>query len=315
MKLSAWTSGARLLAALTLVSVVAGCGKKTPSQDGKGGATAAVTTKDEFNVAPGADPSVPAAMGGNGFEKIAADSGWQTGSLTPEQFSLVADTNAKKGGSISFALMEFPATFRQYGKDENSQTTRMINSLVYEPLIGTNPLTLEFLPSLASHWKVGADGQTYFFRIDPNARFSDGHPVTTEDVLATYKLAMDSTILSPFTNSFYAVRKRQLTCGDSTYDPTLTITTETRGSDVSIRIRDNGIGMPPAVIEKLFTPFFTTKPTGEGTGLGLSLSYDIVVHQHRGRFDVSSIENEHAEFTITLPRSVTAMSLGERRKT
>lgn len=122
-------------------------------------------------------------------------------------------------------------------------------------------------------------------------------------------------LVNLFTNSFYAVRKRQLTCGDSTYDPTLTITTETRGSDVSIRIRDNGIGMPPAVIEKLFTPFFTTKPTGEGTGLGLSLSYDIVVHQHRGRFDVSSIENEHAEFTITLPRSVTAMSLGERRKT
>lgn len=122
-------------------------------------------------------------------------------------------------------------------------------------------------------------------------------------------------LVNLFTNSFYAVRKRQLTCGDSVYEPTLTITTETRESDVSIKIRDNGIGMSPAVIEKLFTPFFTTKPTGEGTGLGLSLSYDIVVHQHRGRFDVSSIENEQSEFTITLPRSVTAMSLGERRKT
>ncbi|WP_377808844.1 PAS-domain containing protein [Azospirillum sp. A29] len=122
-------------------------------------------------------------------------------------------------------------------------------------------------------------------------------------------------LVNLFTNSFYAVRKKQLTCGNSAYEPALTITTETRGSDVSIRIRDNGIGMTTAVIEKLFTPFFTTKPTGEGTGLGLSLSYDIVVHQHRGRFDVSSIENEHAEFTITLPRTVTAMSLGERRKT
>ncbi|WP_395459276.1 ATP-binding protein [Azospirillum melinis] len=122
-------------------------------------------------------------------------------------------------------------------------------------------------------------------------------------------------LVNLFTNSFYAVRKKQLTCGDPAYIPALTITTETRGSDVSIRIRDNGIGMTTAVIEKLFTPFFTTKPTGEGTGLGLSLSYDIVVHQHRGRFDVSSIENEHAEFTITLPRTVTAMSLGERRKT
>ena len=122
-------------------------------------------------------------------------------------------------------------------------------------------------------------------------------------------------LVNLFTNSFYAVRKRQLICGDSTYKPTLMITTETRESYVSVRIRDNGIGRFQAVIEKLFTPFLNTKPTGEGTGLGLSLSYDIVVHQHRGRFDVSSIENEHAEFTITLPRSVTAMSLGERRKT
>ena len=122
-------------------------------------------------------------------------------------------------------------------------------------------------------------------------------------------------LVNLFTNSFYAVRKRQLTCSDPAYQPTLTVTTETREADVRIRIRDNGVGMSPAVIEKLFTPFFTTKPTGEGTGLGLSLSYDIVVHQHRGRFDVSSIENEHAEFTITLPRTVTAMSLGERRKT
>jgi microcin C transport system substrate-binding protein len=104
---------------------------------------------------------------------------------------------------VTFALSEFPATFRQYGKDENSSTTRMINSMVYESLIGINPLTLEFLPALASHWKVDPDGQTYWFRLDPNARFSDGHRVTTEDVLATYKLAMDSTILSPYTNSFY----------------------------------------------------------------------------------------------------------------
>lgn len=126
---------------------------------------------------------------------------------------------------------------------------------------------------------------------------------------------MSRVLVNLFTNSFYAIRKRQLTSGDPVYEPTLTVSTEARGTEVSIRIHDNGVGMSPAVIDKLFTPFFTTKPTGEGTGLGLSLSYDIVVHQHRGRFDVFSIENEHSEFTITLPRTVTAMSLGERRKT
>jgi len=122
-------------------------------------------------------------------------------------------------------------------------------------------------------------------------------------------------LVNVFTNAFYALRKRQKTNVDPDYRPRLVISTIDCGWKVEIRIRDNGTGMTPAVVAKLFTPFFTTKPTGEGTGLGLSLSYDIVVHQHRGRFDVSSVENDHAEFTITLPRAIPAVSLGERRKT
>ncbi|KXK57749.1 MAG: ABC transporter substrate-binding protein [Chlorobi bacterium] len=204
MKRTARNTGAWLAALLLMAMTVAGCdcgGGNTPPA--KGGAAMAITTEDKFKVPPGADPSVSAELGGNGFEKIAADSGWKTGTITPEQMRYIADTNAKKGGQVTISLGEFPATFRQYGKDENSSTTRMINSMVYENLIGVNPLTLEFLPGLASHWKVGEDGQTYWFRIDPRARFSDGHPVTSEDVIATYKLAIDSTILSPYTNSFY----------------------------------------------------------------------------------------------------------------
>jgi microcin C transport system substrate-binding protein len=202
MKRTVWNSGAWLAALLLTGITIAGCdGGSTPPA--KGGAAMAITTEDKFKVPPGADPSVSAELGGNGFEKIAADSGWQTGTITPEQMRYLADTTAKKGGLVTISLGEFPATFRQYGKDENSSTTRMINNMVYEGLITTNPLTLEFIPVLASHWKVGDDGQTYWFRIDPRARFSDGHPVTTEDVLATYKLAIDSTILSPYTNSFY----------------------------------------------------------------------------------------------------------------
>lgn len=120
-------------------------------------------------------------------------------------------------------------------------------------------------------------------------------------------------LVNLFTNAFYSVRKRQQNDA-ANYRPLLTVTTSNCEDKVLVKVRDNGMGMRPAVIEKLFTPFFTTKPTGEGTGLGLSLSYDIVVHQHRGRFDVSSVENDYAEFTITLPRTVPAVSLGERRK-
>jgi microcin C transport system substrate-binding protein len=203
MKHSASHWSARFAALLVVAASLAGCGggNDTAPESAAGGP---VTLPKKFNVPPGADPSVSAALGGNGFEKIAADSGWQTFTLTPDQYEFYLDTAAKKGGMISIALSEFPGTLRAYGKDENSSTTRLINNLTYEPLVEINPVTLGLMPRLASHWKVDPDGQTYYFRINPNARFSDGHPVTTEDVLATYKLAVDSTILSPYTNAFYS---------------------------------------------------------------------------------------------------------------
>ena len=71
---------------------------------------------------------------------------------------------------------------------------------------------------------------------------------------------------------------------------------------VEIRVRDNGTGIPPEIRSRIFEPFFTTKPTWEGTGLGLSLSYDIVVQQHGGTIDVQSVPGEFTEFVVTLPR-------------
>ena len=74
------------------------------------------------------------------------------------------------------------------------------------------------------------------------------------------------------------------------------------GHQVEIRIRDNGTGMQPDVVDKLFTPFFTTKPPSEGTGLGLSICYDIVTQDHHGRIEVESEYGDHTEFIITLSR-------------
>ena len=74
------------------------------------------------------------------------------------------------------------------------------------------------------------------------------------------------------------------------------------GHGVEIRIRDNGTGISPEVREKMFDPFFTTKPAGEGTGLGLSLSHDIIVKQHAGTIEVDSMPGEFTEFRIVLPR-------------
>jgi two-component system NtrC family sensor kinase len=82
----------------------------------------------------------------------------------------------------------------------------------------------------------------------------------------------------------------------------LSATTRDLGNRVEIRIRDNGTGIPPEVREKIFNPFFTTKPAGEGTGLGLSMSHDIIVKQHGGSINVETERGVFTEFIITLPR-------------
>ena len=79
--------------------------------------------------------------------------------------------------------------------------------------------------------------------------------------------------------------------------------TKSLGDTVEIRIRDNGTGIPPEVKEKMFNPFFTTKPAGEGTGLGLSMTHDIVVKQHGGTIDVVTEPGQFTEFRIVLPRT------------
>ena len=90
--------------------------------------------------------------------------------------------------------------------------------------------------------------------------------------------------------------------GDETFEPVLSAATRNLGKTVEIRIRDNGTGISPEVRAKMFNPFFTTKPTGEGTGLGLSMTHDIIVMQHGGRIDVETESGVFTEFIINLPR-------------
>jgi signal transduction histidine kinase len=107
-------------------------------------------------------------------------------------------------------------------------------------------------------------------------------------------------LLNLFGNAFYAVQKRQQT-GEASYQPTVSVSTKQVGSRVEIRVRDNGVGIPVDLKAKIFQPFFTTKPTGEGTGLGLSLSYDIVTQGHGGTLTVESQPGNFTEFLISLP--------------
>jgi signal transduction histidine kinase len=89
------------------------------------------------------------------------------------------------------------------------------------------------------------------------------------------------------------------------FGPVLSVSPAAGGDgSVEIRIRDNGNGIPESVRAKMFEPFFTTKPAGAGTGLGLSMTFDIIVQSHKGAIDVETAPGEFAEFIITLPRKV-----------
>ena len=109
--------------------------------------------------------------------------------------------------------------------------------------------------------------------------------------------------LNLIANGVYAMTKRKTEEKEPGFEPTLRAATKNLGTTVEIRIRDNGIGIPPEVQEKMFNPFFTTKPAGEGTGLGLSMTHDIIVKQHGGRIDVETEPGNFTEFIITLPRT------------
>jgi two-component system, NtrC family, sensor kinase len=119
-------------------------------------------------------------------------------------------------------------------------------------------------------------------------------------------------LLNLYNNAFYAIsekkalthRQAQSSAGDQ-YEPTVTVTTRSikplsGGLRVAITVKDNGNGIPQKALDKIFQPFFTTKPTGQGTGLGLSLAYDII-KAHGGELRVESKEGEAAEFVILLP--------------
>ena len=165
--------------------------------------------------------------------------------------------------------------------------------------VGVNALVAESL-NLAYH---GARAAKQGFNItleqslDPAAGKVDVFPQEIIRVL-----------LNLISNGFYAATKRKAEANSGDYEPTLTATTKDLGDSVEIRIRDNGTGIPAEVRDKLFNPFFTTKPPGEGTGLGLSLSYDIIVKQHGGSIEVDTQPGEFTEFKIVLPRSAATVA-------
>ena len=195
----------------------------------------------------------------------------------------------------------------QHGKRANSIVKNMLlhsrQGSGEHRLIEINALVEESL-NLAYH---GARAEKEGFNItlersfDPSAGEVDLFPQEITRVL-----------LNLISNGFYAATKRKAATDGADYKPTLATATKNLGDRVEIRIRDNGTGIPPEVKQKMFNPFFTTKPAGEGTGLGLSLSYDIIVKQHGGSIEVDTQPGAFSEFRIVLPRAgVSLMKAGK----
>jgi two-component system NtrC family sensor kinase len=154
-----------------------------------------------------------------------------------------------------------------------------------------NALCAEYL-RLACH---GLDAQGPEDGITLTTDFAPGLPQ-----VSLVPSEIGRVLLNVCSNAFYAVRQQAMVLGGS-YRPTVHVSTRRCGAQVELCVYDNGVGMSAAVREKVFQPFFTTKPTGDGTGLGLSLAYDIVTKGNGGTLSVTSCEGEGTEFVIALP--------------
>ena len=188
----------RRLALVVLTIGLSACGGRDEPAGGASGSGAGARgpvamDKNAYPVFPdadaGADSAVPAEQGGRGF----TGQGWETNT----DFDLIGDPRAVKGGVLRDAMLDFPGTLRVTGPESNTAFNFSMMSLVYEALLTLHPTTLDFIPSLATHWQISADRLTYRFRINPNARWSDGQPVVADDVRATWDFMMDKTLQDP----------------------------------------------------------------------------------------------------------------------
>jgi microcin C transport system substrate-binding protein len=194
-----------LIACVVSLSVACGGGGPEANRGGTtptpgGSPSDASTDKNAYQVFPnadsGADSAVPADQGGRGF----TGDGWETNT----DFELIGDPRAVKGGVFREYQPDFPTTIRLYGPEANTALNQMVASMAYETLLTMHPTTLEYIPAVATHWQISSDKLTYRYRIDPNARFSDGQPVVADDVVATWSFMMDKGLQDPMTELVYA---------------------------------------------------------------------------------------------------------------
>jgi signal transduction histidine kinase len=203
--------------------------------------------------------------------------------------------NAEEAIAISNEIKENEQKINHHGKRADSIVKGMLqhsrsSSGVKEPT-DINALADEYLR--LSYHGLRAKDKSFNSKMETNMDPSIGNiNIVPQDI--------GRVILNLFTNAFYVVDEKKKK-GALNYDPTVSLTTKKTANNIIISVKDNGNGIAKKNLDKIFHPFFTTKPTGQGTGLGLSLSYDIV-KAHGGELKVETMEGEGTEFIIILPK-------------
>ncbi|MEX1054996.1 MAG: ATP-binding protein [Rhodothermales bacterium] len=217
--------------------------------------------------------------------------------VSVELIEELSHSNAEESAEILGDLRVNVAKIHEHGR----RADRIVQSMLQHSRGGAGERRevdlnrfLEEYANLAYH---GMKAQVQELKLTLNTRF--GENVGMVDLVPQ---DIGRVLLNLLNNAFYAVRQKELKDG-SDYEPTVEIETRRSGDGVEIIVRDNGEGIPPEVQTRIFEPFFTTKPTGSGTGLGLSLSYDIIVGEHGGSMTLKSESGKGTEFIVWLPAS------------
>jgi len=224
----------------------------------------------------------------NNFSEVSAE-------LLDEMEEELAKGDTEEAIAIAADIKKNLEKIMHHGKRADGIVKGMLqhsraSSNVKEPT-DINKLADEYL-RLAYH---GLRAKDKSFNAELLTHFAEGLPmanIVPQDI--------GRVMLNLFNNAFYATQKKQETA-EAGYKPAVEVVTALKGRSIEIIVKDNGTGIPDDIKDKILQPFFTTKPTGQGTGLGLSLSYDIVVKAHEGKIDVKSKEGEGSEFIIILP--------------
>ncbi|AEI46724.1 tetratricopeptide repeat-containing sensor histidine kinase [Runella slithyformis] len=219
--------------------------------------------------------------------------------LKEERLKLKEDRDEELENELVDDLIQNQEKINHHGKRASS----IVKGMLEHSRTGTGERQLTDINQLADEYLR----LSYHGLRAKDSKFNSAYEFISDENLPEMNVVpqdMGRVLLNLINNSFYAVQeqsKRKTKQGISDYKPTVIVRTKAEKDQIIITVTDNGTGMPEEVQSKIFQPFFTTKPAGEGTGLGLSLAYDIVTKGHSGTLEVESKEDEGTTFTLKLP--------------